>query len=343
VSGRLLRWLMSWGAGARDVRRGPPRLTIVRHHRVFADGERPLYALGVFESTFRAQVEVCVRAGLTPVTVRDGLEFLRRGEPGHAVAFSFDDGYADNVERALPILARFGARATFYLAAGLMESRTAPWWDELVAILERGAAERGSVSWGGERVEIERASDAGRRAALVRLLPRLRAHPAEQRVRLDALRAALRAEEPAPCELAPWALARGLAEAGMELGSHTLTHPYLSFLPEDEQRRQLADAAALIRERTGAEVTGAAYPNGDHDAVTVRAARACDFAYAVATTAGDCAPGDLGPDDRRFALPRRALPEGACTGPAGFSRRMTLAELSGAFDALRERTREAAS
>lgn len=118
MSGRALRWLLSLASGPLSPRSGRSRLTIVRHHRVYAEGERALYHLGVSESVLEAQVATCVRAGATPCTVREGLERLRDGRPGHAIAFSFDDGYADNVTRALPILARHGAKATFYLKIG---------------------------------------------------------------------------------------------------------------------------------------------------------------------------------------------------------------------------------
>jgi peptidoglycan/xylan/chitin deacetylase (PgdA/CDA1 family) len=338
VSGRALRWLLSMAAGGRSRTRGPARLTIVRHHRVFADGERRLYHLGVGETMFARQLEACARADLVPVSVREGLDRLRQGVPGHTVAFSFDDGYADNVTRALPLLQRHGARGTFYLTAGLMETRTAPWWDELSHALEHGRVARAVVRMGGRDVSVERETPAGRRAALAVLLPLLRVPPAEQRARLDLLRAALGPVEAAPCELAEWPLAGRLAEAGMEVGAHTLTHPFLSLLSPEEQRREMQGSADLVRERLAAEVTGVAYPNGDHDARTIEAARAAGFAYAVSTRAGTCTAASP-----PLSLPRRALPEGACTGPGGrFSERMTLAELSGAFDRLRGRA-EAAS
>jgi peptidoglycan/xylan/chitin deacetylase (PgdA/CDA1 family) len=339
VSARAVRWLLSLIAPRGNPRSGPSRLTIVRHHRVYADGERPLYALGVSASVFEAQLAACGRAGLVPVSVRAGLERLRRGTPGHAIAFSFDDGYADNVTRALPALRRHGAAATFYLTAGLMEERRAPWWDELVHALEHAATPRARVTLGAGTVAVDVTSPAGRAAALAALLPAMRVAPGEQRARLDALRVALGVREAPPCELAEWPLASRLVAEGMEVGAHTLGHPFLTLLPAEEQRRELADSAALIRARTGGEVTGAAYPNGDHDAVTVAAVGAAGLEYAVTTRAGDCTSATA------FAeLPRRALTAGACTDPLGrFSARMVLAELAGTFDGLRGRRMEAAS
>lgn len=337
MSGRAVRWLLSLAAGRWSPRSGPPRLTIVRHHRVYADGERALYHLGVSESVLRAQVATCARAGAVPCTVRAGLARLARGEAGHAVAFSFDDGYADNVTRALPVLEEHGARATFYLAAGLMESRTAPWWDELAFVLGHARRPCVRLDLGDGPLDLDAATPAGRGAALRAILPLLRVAPGAQRARLDALREALDATAAAPCELADWPLARRLAEAGMEIGAHTMTHPFLTLLPPAEALREIADSAALAAERTGAAVTGLAYPVGDHDERTVEAARAAGLAYAVTTVAGDCTPASAG-----FRLPRRALPEGASVGPGGrVSASMVRAEMRGAFDRLRGRRAEA--
>lgn len=339
MSARALRWLWSLGVRPRDARTGPPRLTIVRHHRVYADGERALYHLGVSQSVLAGQLAVCAGAGLTPVSVAEALARLERGTPGHVVAFTFDDGYADNVTRALPLLEAAGARATFYLTAGLMEERRAPWWDELAYALEHATRPRAGLSFGGTAMVVDASSRAGRTAALRALLPALRVLPAEQSARLAGLREALGVSGRAMCELAEWPLARKLGLAGMEVGAHTLTHPFLTLLSPDSQRREMADSAALVRTRLGAGVPGVAYPNGDCDAHTVRAAREAGFAYAVTTRSGDVAAGSP-----RWELSRRPLSEGACLAPGGrFSSHMLLAEISGAFDRLRSGRQEAAS
>lgn len=336
MSGRLVRWVLSLAAGTKAP--GAPTLTIVRHHRVYADGARALYHLGVSESALAGQLAALARAKLTPVSVAEGLQRLEKGVVGHHVAFTFDDGYADNVTRALPVLERHGARATFYLTAGLMEERRAPWWDELAHALERATKPLATVEWGGTSVALDVRERAGRAAALRALLPLLRVVPAEQHARLAALRAALGVADRAACEFADWAQAKALVSAGMEVGAHTLNHPFLTLLSPDSQRREMADSAALVREKLGCGTPGIAYPNGDHDAATVSAARAAGFAYAVLTRSGDAVAATP-----RWALPRRPLTEGACTGPFGFSARMTLAETRGAFDALRKGRAEAST
>jgi peptidoglycan/xylan/chitin deacetylase (PgdA/CDA1 family) len=325
----MARWLLS--LLPRGPRRGS-RLTIVRHHRVYAEGERPLYRLGVSAGVLELQLALFKSAGLSPLTVSEGLSRLAESRSGHWLALTFDDGYADNVERALPLLRKTGARATFYLTSGLIERRLPAWWDVLAHALEN--AVRPSVAWtaaNGEILTLSLGSPAGRQAALRALLPGLRARPEHRDAALERLRQATGAAGSAPCEFATWAQAARLREAGMEIGAHTLTHPHLSLLTPAEQRLEIHGSAALITDRIGVVPSGFAYPGGDFDPASISAVRATRMTHAVTTRTGDPGPGA-----DPWTLPRRGLSEGACLGPAGrFSRRMALAELSGTFDSLR--------
>ncbi len=329
MSGRVARWLLSL---LPRRSRGPgPRLTIVRHHRVYADGERPLYRLGVSRRVLEAQLAWLGSIGKTPLTVGQGLERLAGESGGHWVAMSFDDGYADNVTIALPLLRSAGARATFYLTAGLMEERRAAWWDDLAHALE--TARVPAFDWrgpDGRDARLDLSSPRARSAALRALLPQLRLDPAARNAALARLREATGAEA-APCAFSTWAEAGRLAETGMEIGAHTLTHPHLSLLDPAAQRAEIGGSVALIERRLGTRPVGFAYPGGDLDGASVAAVREAGMTHAVTTRAGDVAPGH-----DRYTLPRRGLSEGACLGPGGsFSPRLARAELDGAFDRLR--------
>jgi len=334
VNGRLVRWLLTLARrpGLDHGGRGTqPRLIVLRHHRVFADGERPLDRLGVSESVFRAQLAMLGSFGLTPVTVAEGLAHLDSGVSGARVALSFDDGYADNHGRALPLLQAAQARATFYLTAGLMEAHEAPWWDVVSDALERTRASELVWSRGGTEVRLPLGGRGDRARALAALLPDFRAPLAVRSERLETLRRALGIDSAARCDLMGWPEAAALRDAGMEIGAHTMTHPHLSVLDPVAQRSEIADSVALIERRIGVRASGLAYPGGDHDAHTVDAARAAGLTYAVTTRSGE-----NGPATPRFELRRRGMPDGACLDPQGrFAPRLAMAEIEGAFDGLR--------
>jgi peptidoglycan/xylan/chitin deacetylase (PgdA/CDA1 family) len=327
-----LRWLASLTRRGRPDGQGGPTLTIVRHHRVFADREQPLYRLGVSEWVLRAQLRMLAAEGLNPVTVAEGLEHLAHGR-GHRVALTFDDGYRDNLTRALPLLEQHGARATFYLTAGWIERRIVPWWDAVAHALEHT---RRTVfdGFAGDPAPLPLATRQDRVRALDRLAPRFRVAPEERQARVEELRERLAVDATPACELATWDEARALVGTDMEIGAHTMNHPHLTTLPPAEQEREMADSVDLIAARLGVRPRGLAYPGGDHDARTIDAAGRAGLAHAATTRAGLNAAGAP-----RLALLRRGFSEGTCVGPLGFSRRLALAELSGAFDGLRAQQR----
>ncbi|NOT35687.1 MAG: polysaccharide deacetylase family protein [Candidatus Eisenbacteria bacterium] len=338
MSARTVRWLLSLAHAPRGAG-GRGSLTILRHHRVYDDRERPLYRLGVSAWVLRDQLRFLAAERLTPITVGEGLAHLAGGGAGHRVALSFDDGYRDNVERALPLLAETGARATFFLTAGLMEERQPAWWDVLDhALATTRSRELRWAPSGAPRVW-PLGGLAERSAALHALLPAFRTSLAERDRRLASLRQALEVTAAAPCEFATWDEARAFAAAGMEVGAHTLHHPHLSVLEAADQHHEIAASKQQVEARLGVSVAGLAYPGGDHDDVTVAACRASGLTYAVTTRAGDV----VAPFDP-FRISRRGFSEGACLGPGGrFSRRLARAELDGAFDRLRATAREVAS
>lgn len=98
--------LAAAGAGALTPRRHP-RTVVLTYHSV---GARP-HAMNVAPEAFTGQMRWL--ADHVPVIP---LEAAARGEPG--VALTFDDGYADNLRNAAPVLARHAFPATVYMVAG---------------------------------------------------------------------------------------------------------------------------------------------------------------------------------------------------------------------------------
>jgi len=82
----------------------------------------------------------------------------------------------------------------------------------------------------------------------------------------------------------------------MEIGGHTVRHPILTELPDDEAEREIAHGREALRQLTGAPVEVFAYPNGrpgrDYDARHVALVRQLGFRCAVSTAPGVVRPGD---------------------------------------------------
>ncbi|HXV57958.1 MAG TPA: polysaccharide deacetylase family protein [Gaiellaceae bacterium] len=110
-----------------------------------------------------------------------------------------------------------------------------------------------------------------------------------------AAEAALRPEQLATMD---WDALRGLVERGVEVGSHTETHPRLTALLSDEELgRELRDSRARCEDELRRPCRFLAYPYGAHDPAVQRAARRAGYEAAFALGAGADA-------HNPFALPR---------------------------------------
>lgn len=250
-------------AGSRPVSalRGPRGL-VLTYHRVF-DAARDPYCLCVGPDHFAEHLDVLPElADVVPLSeVRDVGRGRRR-----RVAITFDDGYADNVETAAPLLFERGIPATFFLTTEGLDAGSEFWWDRLEHMVldtdDHSVATE--LRLGGETLFVDTRGVERRLATLIALNRRLcRMTPGAIAAALEEL-GALVGDWSGACEqhrrVTP-SQARALLDTG-EIGAHTRTHPLLPTLDDADARDEIAgsrdDAAAIA----GAPVRHFAYPFG---------------------------------------------------------------------------------
>jgi peptidoglycan/xylan/chitin deacetylase (PgdA/CDA1 family) len=228
-----------------------------------------------------------------------------QGEPPFA-ALTFDDGYRDNVEHALPVLRRHGAPWTLFVTTEFAQGRGRLWWFELEEAIAR--LDRVRLPLDGGVVEFPAGSAQEKHAAFDAIYGTLRAGP-EDRLRAAT---ALLAEQ---AGLDPGALCRDLCltfeeiaalahEPGVTIGAHTLTHPMLAKHDDATARREIVQGKRVLEERLGIPVRHIAFPVGDRGSAGPREfklAAEAGFATAVTTRPGHLFPAHL---ERLHALPR---------------------------------------
>src|SRR5436309_741230 len=208
-------------------------------------------------------------------------ELLKKKSRRARVALTFDDGLRSNVEVAYPILRKLGLSATFFVCPGLIE--------------------RGEWLWNHEARERLRSLDA---QALAELAEHIRAPhgvepivewmkaldiAARRRVE-DDIRAATPDFKPSDAqreefELARWRELERLDPKTVTIGSHTMTHPILTSLNEEETEAETRDSRATLEQRLGREVSIFCYPNGNLNDAALQSARR-HYRSAVTTEVG---------------------------------------------------------
>lgn len=224
----------------------PAPVPILMYHRIADEASALMRRFTVTPREFDAQLALLRRGGFTPLTVSDWVSRCAPGGadqpamPARPVVLTFDDGFTDFEQHALPLLRRHDAVATLYVVAGRVGQRSGwlPGRDADLALLD----------WN--------------------------------------------------------ALAR-LQHAGIEIGSHGLTHRALDGLSEPDIARELTESRRLIGEQLGQMPDSVCYPFGFRDARVRRLARqagytsGCAVRYACAT-----------PQDDRYDIPRHIVPGG---------------------------------
>lgn len=304
-----------------------PRALILLYHRIAELPSDP-QLLSVSPRHFAEHLEV-IRKYACPL--RQLVRTLQDGKiPRQAMAVTFDDGYADNLQHAKPALERCDVPATVFVATGFTGESREFWWDELERVLLQsgtlpqelrlningnplhwvlGSASRYTEqsydrnrSW-----NVEKKTDPTPRHLLYRSLhPLLR--PLSEEERRSALDELLQwaglgpVGRPSHRALSHEEVVR-LADGGLiEIGAHTVTHPVLSRIAADRQQLEIKRSKADLEEILANTVISFAYPYGaraDYNPATIDVVREAGF-----TSACSNFPGRIQKSASFYELPR---------------------------------------
>lgn len=266
------------------------RLSILIFHRVLPVAD-PLLPGEPDAASFEARLG-WLAAGFRVLPLVEAVRRLRDGTlPPNAACITFDDGYADNATVAAPILAKLRMSATFFVSTGFLDGGRM--WNDTVIESVRACGIDGRESLDLDAIGCGRWScgdDVARIATIHGLLERLKYLPqVERQAKVDAIAEAVGLPSRSDLMMTRQQL-RELRRYGMSIGAHTITHPILTTLTNDEARAEIADGRLELEEVLGERVKVFAYPNGkpvrDYDASHVALVRAEGFDAAVSTAWG---------------------------------------------------------
>ncbi|MGH6636437.1 MAG: polysaccharide deacetylase family protein [Gammaproteobacteria bacterium] len=276
------------------------RLTILIFHRVLSQPD-PMLEGEADIAAFEWQMELMAR-NFNVLPLAQAIERLRtKSLPARAAAITFDDGYADNVENALPVLMRYGLNATFFIGTAYLNGGRM-WNDSIIEAVRRAP----------EPVLDLRSLDLGsypsanidqRRETATALIRDLKHRPQGERSRLaHGICDIVGTELPASLMMRDEQVLE-LCRAGMGIGGHTATHPILARLSAQEARSEIGSGRDYLATLTGQAVELFAYPNGlpgrDYTAEHVKTVRDLGFKAAFSTASGAASAGS-----DFFQLPR---------------------------------------
>lgn len=285
------------------------RANILMYHRIAEDPGDP-YSLCVAPERLAGQLQVLVsRAEVVSLD-----EIVKPGRRP-TVAVTFDDGYADNLLEAVPIVERLGVPITVFVTSRMVGSSSGFWWDRLARAVLRPSRRELVVRLPSGPEPVVTGTDPAARAALAELRRRLLPLPVPQ---IDVLVSQLCDEVASGPETVPRVLSKEelcalAAHPLVTIGAHTTDHVMLRPQPPESQLDSVADSKADLESLLAAEVRHFAYPFGDRpsfDRRSMDAVRRAGFA-----TACSALPGCVTRWSDPLCLPRRTVSDWA---PATF-------------------------
>lgn len=274
---------------------------ILGYHRI-STAKEDKSEISVALDNFAGQMEV-LRTYTHPISLAELVQRLKGNSlPSRLVAVTFDDGYADNLYLARPILEKYEIPATVFVCTGCLGREF--WWDELdrlvlssradpsaLRVLFGGAALQWDPPRAGSRMDDPELRRQFRRALYHWLLP---LDIDDQNRAMDAIRSwsGLSSETTQ--------MARAMSETELlqlansdfiEIGAHTRSHPVLPDLSFERQREEVEVSKRELEMLLGRPVTGFAYPNGRATGGTKQIVRQAGFAYACTSQHDVVRPG----------------------------------------------------
>lgn len=260
----------------------------------------------VSEAHFREHLHVLKQAyDVLPL----GANIFSKPGPRKKICLTFDDGYRDNYDRAIPVLREFGFSATFFIPTQVLHGKPYFWWEAVDHLF-----------WAQDKLPDELRLVAGKSSFIRTLSSPMSAHD------LPAERSWSANQEPPPTarcqlylELCDWIKQRSvgdqqaitqqlmdlclgkdldgyrkmepeqiqqLAKEGFDIGAHTIHHPALGFQTDEIQQHEITASKKELEALLEKNVVTMAYPHGHLNAATVPLTQKAGYQWACTTERG---------------------------------------------------------
>lgn len=289
---------------------------ILGYHSI-AEPESDAYSLYVTPQHFGQQLEVLSEMGLV-ISLRKLVGRLQEGRLlRRAVILTFDDGYADVLYHAKPLLERYQAPATIFVTTGALGREL--WWDALERVLSASDTlpeqlflqmRDGGCTWVPSNYT-QRPTDSPSRDLVESIYRSLLPLPFDEREKamsqIWSWVGSAPDDQPSRRVVTVDELLEIAACELIDIGAHTVTHPLLAGLPVPAQRSEIRESKVYLEEILGRPVASFSYPNGSSSRETLAIVRESGFGCAC-TSHNDV----VWRGSDRFHLPRFWIPD--CDG-----------------------------
>jgi len=185
-------------------------------------------------------------------------------KPKRPVIVTFDDGFTDNYTKAYPILKKYNVPATFFVSTGYIDTKKNFWFNQVFRSFIGQANLHVTIKYlnidlilsSVEEVRIEQ---------IYSIIEALKKCPNNKRIELvesiENNYPSRNLNDPLSLPMS-WEQVLEMSKSNMEIGSHTINHPVLSTLKNDELRNEITGSKEMLENKLDQKISTIAYPVG---------------------------------------------------------------------------------
>lgn len=243
---------------------GKDRLTVLAYHRIHDPVGFEFFepVISAPPDGFARQMDF-IADRFNAVSLADVLSWLdgNGSLPPNPALITFDDGYRDNLEQALPILRERELPAVLFVATENIDRNQPFFWDSAAYFFHHTDTAEADLPILGPRVWGSSSSQV-----CAEWIEAAKREPQDRRAdvteQLGQVLGVVMPDSASAGELLSWDEIREMAGQGFSMGSHTLSHAILTELPASGALRELAESRRRLEDELDEPVRALAYPNG---------------------------------------------------------------------------------
>jgi len=278
------------------------KIVIFMLHGIVEDKEyswetiRKQCSLGRFENVLKV-----LRRYFEFISMEDAVQMLSGKVPlrPYCAVLTFDDGYRNNYELALPVLEKYNIPAIYFISTGNIDSQKPHWFDMMDYVIQHNSRsikmEVGGKIYTFENDDNERLAKEFRRFLFdcnnsqgeddIELISKIYAIIKKWEIKEGKnVKEILNGDS--RTAMMSWKHVGILSSKGIEIGSHTVDHCRLGTIAKDEIYRQLEKSKMDIEKHLGKACKYLSYPNGSYNEKVIDIAKVCGYSASVTTKSG---------------------------------------------------------
>lgn len=218
------------------------------------------------------------------------------------VALTFDDGYADFYEKAWPLLKKYNVPASVYITTDFIEKKRWMWPDKVRLMLDKTMLDKVDIPSIGELQLIKQNFEKNWHIISDRCLSLTEFERNHFLLELtELLEVPIKELPTSDFSALTWEQLLIMQKEGLNIGSHTVTHPILTAIPHEQLTNELSESKRIIERMLNLEVKGVCYPNGmpnDVSTVVTESAKNSGYSYGLIAYTDDVSYTNLYKTDR---------------------------------------------